>query len=66
MSNTIDLDIPNSETRVRRCAIRTVLDDLIAHNLTIKDAVRAIENLISVDEVHATGRTRTGNDIGGI
>lgn len=76
MNKTINLNIPrDASKRARLSVVRSILVDLLAHNLTIEGAATAIDDLIVVetlrvsrvsDDGHAAGRTDVGNDIGGI
>lgn len=68
MSETVELDIPaDAAVRARRSLIQNLLEALIEHDATTMQTVDAIEDLIrAVLYQQATGRTRAGNDIGGI
>lgn len=66
MSNTVSLDIPSAEVRARRSIILNLLEELNEHNSTTMQTVDAIDDLIRAAIAQATGRTRAGNDIGGI
>ena len=45
MSKTIKLDLPDPAVRARQNVIRSVLEDLIAHSVTMDEAVRSIDDL---------------------
>jgi hypothetical protein len=66
MNKTVNLDIPNAEIRARRSIILNLLEELNEHNSTTMQTVDAIDDLIRAAIAQATGRTRAGNDIGGI
>jgi hypothetical protein len=67
MSKTIELDIPASaEIRARRSVILNILEALTEHDMTKIEAVNALDDLVRASIAQATGRTRAGNDIGGI
>jgi hypothetical protein len=67
MSNTVNLDIPASaEIRARRSVILNLLESLVEHDMTKIEVVNAIDDLVRASIAQATGRTRAGNDIGGI
>lgn len=75
MSDTIELNIPaDAKTRARQAVIRAIFSELLGHTLTLEQAVKSIEHLMATerqprrmpDDVHASGRTRAGNDISSI
>ena len=67
MNKTIELDIPaDTATRVRMSIANKIVGDVIDHSITRKEAVTAIVHLIAAEIAHSTGRTKAGNDIGGI
>jgi hypothetical protein len=66
MNKTIKLDIPDAPTRARLNVIHTLLHDLIGHKLTFDQTANALNDLIGAEVMQAIGRTRAGNDIGGI
>lgn len=52
MSNTIKLDLPDPAIRARHNVIRSILEDLIAHEMTMDEAVKAIDHMtIAMQEV---------------
>lgn len=59
---TIELDIPTDvKTRVRRSVIRTILGELVAHGLTLDQAVQSIEHLIKVETDEILERCHLSN-----
>lgn len=52
MSTSINLNIPaDSETRVRQGVIRDVLKDLVSHQMTMDEAVKALDHLAIASRV---------------
>ena len=50
MAMTINLDIPtDAMVRARRNVIRTILGELVSHNLNIEQATQAMEHLMASD-----------------
>lgn len=67
MSKTIELNIPASaEVRARRNVIMSLLDEMLSHEITKDQVVLALDDIVGSAIAQATGRTRAGNDIGGI
>lgn len=67
MTKTIDLNIPASaEVRARRNVIMSLLDEMLSHDLTKEQFILAIDDIVGAAVMQATGRTRAGNDIGGV
>ena len=52
MSNTVNLNIPtDSATRVRQSVIRDILKDLVSHQMTMDEAVKALDHLAIASRV---------------
>ena len=67
MNKTIQLNIPeDTATRIRQSMLQSILTSLVTHEISMSEAIRSIEDLISVERAQYTGRTRAGNNIGGI
>jgi hypothetical protein len=52
MSKTINLNLPDPAIRARHNVIRSILEDLVSHEITMDEAVKSIDHMtIAMAEV---------------